>query len=178
LGPSLPPAELARWDSVFFVKIKCLFSFAPETRKGGESFGVRNTDQTRLSVRPNTVVRPVNSSPRVEAAARGRVIGASDPPRDRSVRLQTLGAGAARRRERTRWRVRSPLTGHVRSCLELSGTSLCSFLGRSDAEVARPIAHSVDGISSATSSRSNARARPVVLIGVSDLSYSTHIMFK
>jgi hypothetical protein len=30
LGPSLPPVELARWDSAFFVEVKCLFSTTPE----------------------------------------------------------------------------------------------------------------------------------------------------
>jgi hypothetical protein len=31
LGPSLPPTELARRDSVLFVKVKRLFSTMPET---------------------------------------------------------------------------------------------------------------------------------------------------
>jgi len=29
MGSSLPPAELARWDSALFEKMKCIFSIAP-----------------------------------------------------------------------------------------------------------------------------------------------------
>jgi hypothetical protein len=36
LGPSLPPAELARQDSGVFVEMKRLFSIAPKDEKGGK----------------------------------------------------------------------------------------------------------------------------------------------
>jgi hypothetical protein len=36
LGPSLPPAELARWDSGIFIEMKCLFSVAPKDGTKGE----------------------------------------------------------------------------------------------------------------------------------------------
>jgi hypothetical protein len=51
LGSSLPPAELARQDSVLFGEVKCLFSTAPEVRKETEANaghrGDRTLDRTR-----------------------------------------------------------------------------------------------------------------------------------
>jgi hypothetical protein len=69
LGPSLPPAELARRNSVFFVEVKHLFSTKPEmeifsksswleTEANGGHWG----DWTRSR---NDRTRPVNGSTRL-----------------------------------------------------------------------------------------------------------------
>jgi hypothetical protein len=47
LGSSLPPAELARRDSVLFGEVKCLFSTAPVVGKETEANGGHRGDRTR-----------------------------------------------------------------------------------------------------------------------------------
>jgi hypothetical protein len=47
LGSSLPPAELARWDSALFGEVKRLFSTALEVRKETEANGGHCGDRTR-----------------------------------------------------------------------------------------------------------------------------------
>jgi hypothetical protein len=51
LGSSLPPAELARKDSMLFGEVKCLFSTAPEVRKEMESNGGHRGDRTQDRMR-------------------------------------------------------------------------------------------------------------------------------
>jgi hypothetical protein len=46
LGSSLPPAELARWDSALFGEVKCLFSTAPKIKKETEANGGHCGDRT------------------------------------------------------------------------------------------------------------------------------------
>jgi hypothetical protein len=46
LGSSLPPAELARWDSGVFEELKRLFSTTPEVRKETEANGGHRGDRT------------------------------------------------------------------------------------------------------------------------------------
>jgi hypothetical protein len=101
-----------------------------------------------------------------------------DPPWDQSVRLQTLGAGAEHSRERTRWHVRSPPTGHVRSHLELSGSSLLHFLGQSNTGAARSVARTVEPLSNASKWRSDARARPVETISASGHMFTGNITLR
>jgi hypothetical protein len=36
LGSSLPPVELARWDSSIFKEMKCLFFFTPKVGRSGK----------------------------------------------------------------------------------------------------------------------------------------------
>jgi hypothetical protein len=47
LGSSLPPAELARRDSVLFGEVKCLFSTALDVRKEMEANRGHRGDRTR-----------------------------------------------------------------------------------------------------------------------------------
>jgi hypothetical protein len=46
LGSSLPPAELARWDSGVFEELKRLFSTTPEVGKETEANGGHRGDRT------------------------------------------------------------------------------------------------------------------------------------
>jgi hypothetical protein len=46
LGSSLPPAELARWDSALFGEVKCLFSTALEVGKETEANDGHYGDRT------------------------------------------------------------------------------------------------------------------------------------
>jgi hypothetical protein len=49
LGSSLSSTKLVRQDSMLFMEIKCLFSIAPEARKGGKSLeclSLKNSNQT------------------------------------------------------------------------------------------------------------------------------------
>jgi hypothetical protein len=46
LGSSLPPTELARWDSVLFREVKRLFSIAPKVGKETEANGGHCGDRT------------------------------------------------------------------------------------------------------------------------------------
>jgi hypothetical protein len=75
LGSSLPPVELARWDSTFFVEVKYLFfSIVPKARNGGESSGclsLKNFDRTLDRTRSRMDLR-VQS---VAAAAETRGLG-------------------------------------------------------------------------------------------------------
>jgi hypothetical protein len=60
LGPSLPPAELARQDSCVFEELKRLFSTTPEVRKETEANGGHRGDRTRSlfdRMRPVSVQR-------------------------------------------------------------------------------------------------------------------------
>ena len=55
MGSSLPPAELARRDSVLFEKLKCIFSIAPVgvLEKSREYFSVGNTHRTLCAEAPD-----------------------------------------------------------------------------------------------------------------------------
>jgi hypothetical protein len=46
LGSSLPPTELARWDSALFGEVKCLFSTTPEVKKETKVNGGHCGDRT------------------------------------------------------------------------------------------------------------------------------------
>jgi hypothetical protein len=62
LGSSLPPAELARWDSTLFGEVKCLFSTAPEVEKETEANGGHCGDRTLHQTRSRfDRTRPVSS---------------------------------------------------------------------------------------------------------------------
>jgi hypothetical protein len=41
LGPSLPPAELARWDLALFVEVKHLFSTTPKMEIFSKSLWIK-----------------------------------------------------------------------------------------------------------------------------------------
>ena len=72
MGSSLPPAELARQDSVLFEKMKCIFSIAP-VGKFGEVAG--NTHRTLATEALDAVSeRPVQTVPG-PARVRHRTIG-------------------------------------------------------------------------------------------------------
>jgi hypothetical protein len=94
LGPSLPPAELARRDSGVIEELKRLFSTTPEVRKETEANGGHRGDRTLDRTR-------------------------SLFDRTRSVSVQRLRVSQLF--DRTRWRVRSQSTGRVRSLRELTG---------------------------------------------------------
>jgi len=60
VGSSLPPAELARWDSALFEKMKCIFSIASV----GNLEKSRDTHQTLASGAPDAESeRPVQTVP-------------------------------------------------------------------------------------------------------------------
>jgi hypothetical protein len=62
LGSSLPPAELARWDSALFEEVKCLFYTAPELKKETEANGGHYGDRTVHRTRSRfDQTRPVSS---------------------------------------------------------------------------------------------------------------------
>jgi hypothetical protein len=116
LGPSLPPAKLARWDSAFFVEVKCIFSTTPEAEifsksswieieANGGHWGDRTRsqhDQTRSVssshvLRTRTPVRPVT---------RGTDASGQAPEGQQTQRVDQL-----------QWRIWSRSTEHVRSCV-------------------------------------------------------------
>jgi hypothetical protein len=73
LGSSLPPAELARQDSMLLVEMKCLFSIAPEARKGGESpecLSLKNSNQTLDRTRSRVDLRVRSAQVEGRGAAR------------------------------------------------------------------------------------------------------------
>jgi len=77
MGSSLPPAELASWDSTLFEKMKCIFSIAPvgNLEKSRECFSLRNTHRTLASGAPDAESeRPVQSVPG-PARVRHRTLG-------------------------------------------------------------------------------------------------------
>ena len=57
LGSSLPPAELARWDSALFEKMKCIISITSveNLEKSRECFSLRNTHRTLAVEAPDAV---------------------------------------------------------------------------------------------------------------------------
>jgi len=62
MGSSLPPAELARRDSVLFEKMKYIFYIAPvgNSEKSREYFSLRNTHRTLAQDAPDAeLARPV-----------------------------------------------------------------------------------------------------------------------
>jgi hypothetical protein len=109
-----------------FVEVKRLFSTAPEAKKRRrkEVTGVTGRVTGRW-IRHGWRVRSVQP-----VGARGEVRGfvtrASDHLRDRCVRSRTQESSAKGRFDRTRWRIRSHATGHVRSTKSLSGPFLDS----------------------------------------------------
>jgi hypothetical protein len=130
LGSSLPPAELARRDSAFFRKVKCLFSTALEVGKETKANGGHCGDRTlhRTWSRLDQRVRSVHSVsvPRVSdrtlvwpdqrvrsfhlCAEAERATGASGPSWDRRVRSCIQKGREQRSDDRTRG-----ASGHVRS---------------------------------------------------------------
>jgi hypothetical protein len=90
LGPSLPPAELARRDSGVFEELKRLFSTTLEVRKEMEAneghSGDRMSNRTRSRF---DRTRPVSSTQQSDARVLGFATGASGPSRNRSVRSGT-----------------------------------------------------------------------------------------
>jgi hypothetical protein len=113
LGPSLPPAELARRDSGVFEKLKRLFSTMPEVGKETEANGGHRGDRTLDRTR-------------------------SLFDQTRQVSAQCLRV--FRFFDRTRWHIRSQSTGRIRSIWELTGLQpdagtvasgqFCSAFGR------------------------------------------------
>jgi hypothetical protein len=88
LGSSLPPAEIARWDSALFGEVKCLFSTAPEVRKETEANDGHYGDQTLHRSRFDRT-RPVSSQQLSGARVLGFPTGASGLSRNQSVRSGT-----------------------------------------------------------------------------------------
>jgi len=77
MGSSLPPAELARWDSALFEKMKCIFSIAPvgSLAKSREYFSLRNTHGTQhrtLSLRIRCAVALGSARVKHRAVSIGR----------------------------------------------------------------------------------------------------------
>jgi hypothetical protein len=130
LGSSLPPAELARWDSTLFGEVKCLFSTTPEVGKETEANGGHCGDRTlhRTRSQLDQHVRSVHSvsAPRVSdqtlvwpdqrvrsvhlCAEVERATGASGPSWDRRIRSGVQRGREQRSGDRTR-----DTSGHVRS---------------------------------------------------------------
>jgi hypothetical protein len=115
LGPSVPPTELARWDSALFMEVKCIFfttseaeifskSLWIETEANGGHWGDRTLNRT-WSRHDRT--RPVSDSSSL-ARGLGFTTGVSGHSRDDAF-------GQAPEGQRTRWRFRSRSTGRVRS---------------------------------------------------------------
>jgi len=74
MGSSLPPAELARRDSVLFEKMKCIFSIVPvgSLEKSWECSSLRNTHRTLAVEAPDAeAVRPVCCGARVKHRTQG-----------------------------------------------------------------------------------------------------------
>jgi hypothetical protein len=103
LGPSLPPTELARWDSVLFVKVKCLFSTMPETeifsklswietKANGGHWGDRTLYQTR-SLYDRT--RPVSGSGSQVWVARVLHQRVRSSPRETAKHARSIERGGA-----------------------------------------------------------------------------------
>jgi hypothetical protein len=92
LGPSLPPASQARWDTDVFKELKCLFSTTPEVREETEANGGHWGDRTLNRT------RPVQES---GARVLGFATGASGHSRDRCVRSGAQRSSAWRRTDRT-----------------------------------------------------------------------------
>jgi hypothetical protein len=90
LGPSLPPTELARWDSGVFKELKLLFSTTSEVGKETEANGGHQGDQTlhRTWSRFDRT-RPVSSTQQSGARMLGFATSASGPSQNRSIRSGT-----------------------------------------------------------------------------------------
>jgi hypothetical protein len=129
LGSSLPPAELARWDSAFFGEVKRLFSTAPEVGKETEAYGGHCVDRTLHRTRSRfdrtcpvssprcgsrvcdrTLVWPDQRVRSVLLSESERATGVSGPSRNRSVRSSVQRGRAKWSDDRTR-----SASGHVRS---------------------------------------------------------------
>jgi hypothetical protein len=111
LGPSLPPAELARWDSGVFEELKQLFSTTSEVEKETEANKGHQGDRTlHRTWSQFDRTRPVSSTQQSGARVLGFATGAFGPSRNRSVRSGTQRSRAWRRADRTRG-----ASGHTRS---------------------------------------------------------------
>jgi hypothetical protein len=120
LGSSLPPAELARWDSALFGEVKCLFSTTPEVGKETEANGGHCGDRTLHQTRSRfDWMRLVSSQQLLGARVLGFPTGAFGPSRNRSVRSGTQRGRIGRRADRTRG-----ASGHMRSAASGRGGSL------------------------------------------------------
>jgi hypothetical protein len=126
LGPSLPPAELARLDSGVFEELKRLFSTTPEVGKEIEVNGGHRGDWTLHRTRSRfDRMRPVSSTQQSGAQVLEFAIGTSGPSQNQSVRSGTQRSRAWRRVDRTRGvsgHTRSDTSGHDGSSLDRDRT--------------------------------------------------------
>jgi hypothetical protein len=82
LGSSLPPAELARWDSALFGEVKHLFSTAPKVKKETEENEGHQGDRMLHRTRSRfEQTRPVSSSQQSGARVLGFATDTSGPSR-------------------------------------------------------------------------------------------------
>jgi hypothetical protein len=115
--------SLRAQDSGIFEEMKCLFCIGPETRKGGESpklLSLKNSNRTLDRMRSKVDLR-VRS---VQIAGRDAHMKVTDRRVWSLVKPEHLFMhpvdSACLSVDRTWWRVRSRVTGRVRSCEELS----------------------------------------------------------
>jgi hypothetical protein len=104
-----------------FVKMKCLFSIAPEARKGGESpecLSLKknsNWTRSRVDLRVQSIQFAGRDAREKVADRRVRSLAELERPVTHPEGSACLSAN------RTQWRVRSRATGRVQSREELSG---------------------------------------------------------
>jgi hypothetical protein len=129
LGPSLPPAELARRDSALFVEVKCILF----TTLVAEIFFKSSWIETQTKESHWMTERGLGTT---DASGQWLLLCAARGARVYNQRVRSL-MGPARpvthpgeqrggKFDRTRWRVRSHATRRVRSTKSLCGTSLDS----------------------------------------------------
>jgi hypothetical protein len=130
LGPSLPPAELARRDSGVSKKLKRLFSTSSEVGKETEANGGHQGDRMlhRMRSRFDRTCL-VSSTQQSGVRVLGFATGASGPSWNRSVRSGTQRSRAWRRADRTHGasgHTRSDVSGHDGSSLDCNRTLVLS----------------------------------------------------
>jgi hypothetical protein len=122
LSPSRRACErgIQARDSGVFEEMKCLFSITPEVRKGGKSpecLSLKNSNRTRSRVDLRVrLVQTAGRDTRVKVADR-RVRSLAELKR----LITHLVGSACLSADRTWWRVRSRMTGRVRSREALAG---------------------------------------------------------
>jgi hypothetical protein len=128
--------KAVEFDSALLGKIICLFSIAPEARKGGKSlecFSQKNSDRTLWSKWPDAACVSGQFKLQADARERGSRTGASDPSRNQRVQSNTHWYSAWRRADRTcgvsghMQRVRSNGEARPVSSQQLSDTRVLGF---------------------------------------------------
>jgi hypothetical protein len=125
LGSSLPPTELARWDSGVFEDLKCLFSTTPEAENFSKSSWIETAangghwcDRTRSR---HDRTRPVSVSTSSQARELGFATGASGLSWNQSVQSRTQRTARVSEligRGGTSGHVRLDASDHARSSLD------------------------------------------------------------